>query len=58
MTAHTASFDRRQKRIDTHAELQYLVHFVFAFRINRKTFIFGNSLQSKITLLRILEWIV
>jgi len=34
-----------KKRIDTHAELQYLVRFLFAFRINRKTFTFANSLQ-------------
>jgi len=44
-----------KKRIDTHAELQYLGHFLSAFGINRKTFTFANSLQRKITLPRILE---
>ena len=35
-----------EKRIDTHAALQYLLYFLFAFRINRKTFTFAKSLQT------------
>jgi hypothetical protein len=34
-----------EKRIDTYAELQYLLQFLYAFRINRKTFTFTKSLQ-------------
>ncbi|OXC75035.1 hypothetical protein BSU04_28290 [Caballeronia sordidicola] len=34
-----------KKRIDTHAELQYLVQFLSAFRINLKTFTFARPLQ-------------
>jgi len=34
-----------EKRIDIYAELQYLLYFLFAFSINRKTFTFAKSLQ-------------